>query len=506
MDGQGIGSWLSRRAQLTPAKEALVDGARRLTYAQLDQRVNRLARAFACRDLGIGARIAVLSQNRAEYVEILMAAAKAGLTVVPLNCRLAPPELSFVLEDSGAELMLWDPALADLAMATLGSRAGLGSIVLGSERRASADAYEALIDAEPPTEPAIGPVSLETPHIIMYTAGTTGRPKGAVLCQGASFWNALNLQLALDLTSADRDLLVLPLFHIGGIGLFTLPMLYVGGTVVLQRAFDEGETLRLLRDERISLFFGVPAIFLRLLGHERFSREAFDGVRVVMSGGAPLPPSLVREYHERGVVLRQGFGMSEAAPSIATLDRELAIEKAGSVGRPVFHLEARIVDDAMQDVATGEVGELVLRGPNVTQGYWNQPEATAHAFAGGFFHTGDMARMDADGDIWIVDRKKDMFISGGENVYPAEVEGALFELPQIEEAAVVGVPDARWGEVGRAVVVLKKGATLTADEVVAHLGTRLARYKIPKHVAFVEQLPRNAAGKVLKNELRAQGA
>jgi fatty-acyl-CoA synthase len=223
-----------------------------------------------------------------------------------------------------------------------------------------------------------------------------------------------------------------------------------------------------------------------------------------MSGGAPLPVSLVKQYHEAGIVLQQGFGMSEAAPSIATLAKELALKKAGSIGRALMHLEARIVDDNMSAVPTGDVGELVLRGPNLLQGYWNRPRATEEAFTGGWFHTGDLARMDADGELYIVERKKDMFISGGENVYPAEVENTIFEMPQVAEAAVIGIENEKWGEVGRAVVALKEGQNLTVEEIIDYLKERLAKYKIPKSVVFVEQLPRNAAGKVLKTVLKQE--
>jgi fatty-acyl-CoA synthase len=221
-----------------------------------------------------------------------------------------------------------------------------------------------------------------------------------------------------------------------------------------------------------------------------------------MSGGAPLPVSLVEQYHQAGIVLQQGFGMSEAAPSIATLDKNLALEKAGSIGKAVFHLHARIVDDEMTELSAGEVGELVIRGPNLMQGYWKLPDATKKAFSGDWFHTGDLARMDADGCLYIIERKKDMFISGGENVYPAEVENAIFQIPQIAEVAVIGVQDPKWGEVGRAVVVLKEGQKVAADEIIDHLIGSLAKYKIPKSVVFIDQLPRNAAGKVLKNILR----
>jgi fatty-acyl-CoA synthase len=507
MEISGIGAWLTKRELLTPAKVAIVDGERRLNYQQLNRRVNRLAGALQGLGLQPGDRISILSYNRLEFVEVIMAGAKLGLILVPLNWRLTPPELSFNLNDSGAETLLFDAGLSELAKGVMGTAPLKQCIVFGEKPILNAHAYESLLAGHSEYEPQPDPIpNLDSPHIIMYTAGTTGKPKGAVLSQGASFWNALNLNLALDFTSADRNLAVLPMFHIGGIGLFTLPMLYDGGTVVIQRTFDPAATLALLEEERITLFFGVPAIFLALIQHPAFHAAAFRNVRLVMSGGAPLPVSLVQHYHEAGIILQQGFGMSEAAPSIATLNKELALKKAGSIGRSLMHLEARVVDDALRVVPSGEVGELVIRGPNLLQGYWNRPDATAEAFSGGWFHTGDLACMDADGDLYIVERKKDMFISGGENVYPAEVENAIYELPQVAEAAVIGVQHEKWGEVGRAVMVLKENQQLTAEAVIAHLKGRLAKYKIPQSVVFATQLPRNAAGKVLKNLLRERYA
>ncbi len=501
----GIGSWLTKREVLTPDKEALVDGRRRLSYIQLNRRVNRLARVLQDFGLKNGDRLSVLSYNCLEFVEVIMAAAKLGLILVPLNWRLTPAELAFILNDSQTETILFDPELAGLTKDVMEKVPIKQSVVFGSEEMPDSRAYDLLLAAQSEEEPELDVApDLDTPHIIMYTAGTTGQPKGAVLSQGASFWNAVNLTLAMDFTSKDRDLAVLPMFHIGGIGLFTLPMLYIGGAVIIQPTFEPGETLKLLRDENVSLFFGVAAIFLFLIQHPDFKPQAFENVRMVMSGGAPLPVSLVEQYHKTGIVLQQGFGMSEAGPGIATLSKELALKKAGSIGKALFHLEARVVNDAMMDVPPGDVGELVMRGPNVMQGYWNRPEATEEAFSGGWFHTGDLARMDGDGDLYIVERKKDMFISGGENVYPAEVENAIYELEQIAEAAVIGVKDEKWGEVGLAVAVLKPGETLTGEEILTFLKGRLAKYKTPKSVVFLDQLPRNAAGKVLKSILREE--
>ena len=450
-----------------------------------------------------GDRISILAYNGVEFIETIMAAAKLGLILVPLNWRLTAAELGFILNDSDAETLLFDSDLSQRVQGVRGSTSLKRYIAFGDQNISDAQTYERLLASQSEDEPELDVApSLDTAHIIMYTAGTTGRPKGAILSQGASFWNVLNLNLAMDFTSRDRNLVVLPMFHIGGIGLFTLPMIYDGGTVVIQRTFDPARTLTLLKTENISLFFGVPAIFLALIQHPNFSADAFKEVRLVMSGGAPLPVNLIEQYHDAGIVLQQGFGMSEAAPGIATLEKDLALKKAGSIGRAVFHLDARIVDDDLNDLPVGDVGELVIRGPNLLQGYWNQTEATKEAFTDSWFHTGDLARMDEDGELYIVERKKDMFISGGENVYPAEVENALYELPQISEAAVVGVKDEKWGEVGRAVVVIKKGHHLDAEAVIDHLKGRLAKYKIPKSVVFMDLLPRNAAGKVLKTVLR----
>ena len=499
----GIGFWLTKRELLNGNREALVDGERRLTYRQLNRRVNQLARFLQGMGLKRGDRCAILAYNCLEFVEVIFATAKLGLILVPLNWRLAPAELSFIISDSGAETLFFDPEFAAAVESLKGKTALRRFISIGQKEIAGATGYEKALTSQRDEEPDPDrTVELDTPHIIMYTAGTTGRPKGAILGQGASFWNAANMSLCVDLTSKDRTLTVLPLFHVGGIGLYTLPTLYQGGTAVIQRTFDPKVTFRLIKDERIDVLFGVPAIFLFLIQDSDFKSGAMSRLRSVMSGGAPLPVSLIHQYHEAGIILQQGFGMSEAAPGIAALDRDRALAKAGSIGRPLFHMEVRIVDDQNHDQAVGQTGELLIRGPNLMQGYWNRPEATAEAFMEGWLHTGDLARMDEDGDLYIVERKKDMYISGGENVYPAEVENTIFELPQVAEAAIIGVKDKTWGEVGQAIVVLKPGQKLTETEVLNFLKGRLAKYKVPKSVVFVDQLPRNAAGKVLKNVLK----
>ncbi|MFH1103133.1 MAG: long-chain fatty acid--CoA ligase [Pseudomonadota bacterium] len=503
MHAQGIGFWLTKRRQLSADKEALVDGDRRITYAELDLRVNGLSHALQAMGLKHGDRCGILAFNGIEYIEVIFASAKLGLILVPLNWRLSTVELVFNITDSGMETLFFDTQFAETA-AILTKQANLKRMIaIGKDAVQWTDSYEAMVEQHEKMAPDPDKsADLNTPHIIMYTAGTTGRPKGAVLSQGASFYNAINLMVDMNFKPEDRNLSVLPMFHIGGIGLFTLPMIYVGGTVVIQRVFDPAVTLKLLKKEYITLFFGVAAIFLFLIQHPDFDAEVFKDTRIVMSGGAPLPVSLVRRYHEAGIILQQGFGMSEAAPSIATLRKDLALKKAGSIGRPLFHVEARVVDDALKDMPVDRPGELIIRGPNLLQGYWNRPDATREAFSGGWFHTGDLARMDEDGDLYIVDRKKDMFISGGENVYPAEVENVIFELPQVAEVAVIGIKDDQWGEIGCALVVVKPGEKVTDKEIFNFLKNRLAKYKVPKKIVFTDQLPRNAAGKVLKKVLR----
>jgi len=406
MDVQNIGYWLTKRKILNAAKEAVVDGNRRLTYGELECKSNQLAQGLQQMGVRHGDRCAILAYNCLEYVMAIFATAKLGVIIVPLNWRLSIPELAFNLNDSGTETLIYDKSFEDTAKDLQAQTNIQRTIIIGETQNPQATRLEDLLASQPKKSPQPDQeVDLDTPHIIMYTAGTTGKPKGAMLSQGASFYNAINLMGDMQFGPDDRNLSVLPMFHIGGIGLFTLPILYVGGTVVIQRTFEPAETLRLLKSENISLFFGVAAIFLFLIQHDDFKAEAFNNVRVVMSGGAPLPVSLVKQYQEAGIILRQGFGMSEAAPSISTLSAELALEKAGSIGRPLIHVEARVVDEDMQTVPAGQTGELIIRGPNLMQGYWNRPEATEEAFAGGWFHTGDLAQMDADGDLTIVDRK-----------------------------------------------------------------------------------------------------
>ncbi|HJZ83777.1 MAG TPA: long-chain fatty acid--CoA ligase [Polyangia bacterium] len=489
-----FGDWLRHWSQRTPSAEALFepDTGRRWTYAQLDARANRLA--CALQELGVqrGDRVAVLAHNCGEQLELLFACGKLGAVHSPLNWRLTAHELDFIVRDAEPHLLFFDRACADLADALPASR----RIVFGAP-------YESLLaaatsDAPPPWPPA----GLEDPIILLYTSGTTGHPKGALLPHRQLIYNSHNTDLAVGLSARDSTLVFLPLFHTGGLNCLATPLLHRGGRVVLLGSFDAERVSLLTERERISTHMGVPTTFQMIAEQPAFGRADWSSVRFALCGGAPCPLGLIETYRERGVLFRQGYGLTEVGPNDFSLTAEDAFRKAGSIGFPNFYLNARIVDDSGGDVGPDQVGELVLRGPVVCLGYFRNPAATAAALRDGWFFTGDLARRDAQGYHFIVDRKKDMFISGGENVYPAEIEQALAAHPDVAEAAVIGVADARWGEVGRALVALRAGASAREADLVAHCQSRLARFKVPRSIVLVPALPRGASGKVLKPALK----
>ncbi|MCU0494418.1 MAG: long-chain fatty acid--CoA ligase [Chloroflexaceae bacterium] len=492
-----IGDWLGKRALLTPERLALVDDGTglRYTYQQLNQRANRLAHGLRQRyRIGKGQRVAVLAKNRIEMLDALFATGKLGAVLVPLNWRLTGRELAYMLNDCQANLLIVGPEFATRA-ADLCAISSLTHVLeLGDE-------YDGLLEESPP-DPVTSEVSLEDPHLILYTSGTTGAPKGAVLPHRVLVWNSINTNVCWDLHADDVSVIHTPLFHTGGINVLTLPLFHVGGTMVLMKEWEPRRCLELIAQERVTVFFAVPTMFQMLYDASNFATTDLRSVRYFISGGAPCPVPLIRAYQERGIPFRQGYGLTEVSVNCFTLNPEDAIRKAGSVGRPVFHLDARLVDEDGREVPVGSVGELWLKGPTVCAGYWNNPQASAASITDGWFHTGDMAYVDSEGYYFIVDRKKDMFISGGENVYPAEVEHAIYEHPAVAECAVIGVADATWGEVGWALVVLRPGASLAESELLAFLGERLARYKMPKRVRFVPELPHTPSGKVFKPALR----
>ncbi|MFD3311596.1 long-chain fatty acid--CoA ligase [Streptomyces sp. NPDC058694] len=494
MRNEGLGSWPARRARKTPHRTALIHGDTTVTYAGLYERTTRLAHAL--RDSGVrrGDRIAYLGPNHPSYLETLFAAGTLGAVFVPLNTRLAGPEIAYQLTDSGAKALVYGPSFGGLVAGLPGNSDVRTYVEVGAE-------YDRLLGAA--ADEAIDePVTADDTCIIMYTSGTTGRPKGAMLTHGNLTWNAVNVLVDQDLITDERALVSAPLFHTAGLNMLTLPVLLKGGTCVLVEAFDPAATLDLIERHRITFMFGVPTMFEHVARHPRWADADLSSLRMLSCGGSPVPTPLIAAYQERGLTFLQGYGMTEASPGVLFLDAEHAVTKAGSAGVPHFFSDVRVVRPDLAPAEIGETGEVVVRGPHVMPGYWGLPDETAAVFHDGWFRSGDAARIDEDGYVTIVDRIKDMIISGGENIYPAEIEDQLLAHPDIVECAVIGVPDEKWGEVPRAVVVPREDVELDPDEVLASLAGRLAKYKIPKSVVLADELPRTASGKLLKSRVR----
>ncbi|WKV70830.1 long-chain fatty acid--CoA ligase [Streptomyces sp. PCS3-D2] len=507
MLNQGIGSWPARRARKTPDRAAVVHGDHTLTYRDLHRRVLRLAHGLRALGVGSGDRIAYLGPNHPAFLETLFAAGTLGAVFVPLNTRLAAPELAHNLSDSGSTVLVHAPEQAAAARAAAVGAGVHHRIALdgADESGDGALGYEEL-PAGAPDESLDVAVRPEDPCMIMYTSGTTGRPKGAVLSHGNIIWNSVNVLVDTDLTADEVTLVVAPLFHAGALNMTCLPTLLKGGRVVLLPVFDADLVLDTVERRRVTYLFGVPTMYDAMAARPRWANTDLSSLRTLNCGGAPVPARTIAAYIERGLAFSQGYGMTEASPGVLFLDREHTAAKAGSAGVPHFFTDTRIVRPDGSDTAPGERGEILVQGPHVMTGYWNRPEDTAAAFTDGdWLRTGDIARTDADGHAYLVDRVKDMFVSGGENVYPAEVEAALLDHPAVAECAVIGVPDPVWGEVGRAVVVLRSESVLAdvgEEDLLGHLLGRLAKYKIPKSVVLTGSLPRTASGKIAKAAVR----
>lgn len=503
MRNQGIGSWPWRRARVAPEDVALIHEDTHWTYGEVAQRVDRLGDALSRLGILPGDRVAYLGPNHPAFVETMFATMAIGAVFVPLNTRLAPPELARLLRDAQVRAFVWADRLDAVARAVLDLVPAEVRIVAGAASEAADHTLEQLIDGGAPV-PIDVPVTRDDIAMIMYTSGTTGDPRGAVLTHDNLTWNAVHVLIDVDVSQDEVTLVSAPLFHTAALNQTFLPTFLKGGTAVLESAFDPQRTLDLIARYRVTWMFGVPAMFQALTTAEGWAKADLSSVRAVEAGGAPVPEELIRTYQARGLTFMQGYGMTEASPGVLFLRAKDSLRKIGSAGTPCFFTEVELVDDDGRPVAVGEPGELVVRGPNVMRGYWRNEDATRSVLsADGWFRSGDVAVRDRDGHVRIVDRKKDMFISGGENVYPAEVENALYEHPAVRECAVIGVPDEKWGEVGRAFVVLRDGHTLDQAELERFLSGRLARYKVPRSLVLVDALPRTASGKLLKQALRA---
>jgi fatty-acyl-CoA synthase len=492
---------VAHHARRQPDALATVDLAtgRRHSYAVFDERVSRLAGTFrATYGVAAGDRVAVLAPNGTDTFDVQFACARIGAIFVPLNWRLAAAELQAIIGDCAPSLLVYDAEFADRALG-LAEACRIRS-VLSNGDPFEAVAYEGSRLADPVA------ATHDDVAVILYTSGTTGRPKGAMITHGMNFWNTVHSMTYAGIARSSVFLCMLPLFHTGGLNVFSYPAFQCGGTVVAMRSFDAGESLRLLGDPDVGIthIFCVPANYQFMGAHPRFRETDFGCLTYAGVGGAPTPDAILKAWQEQGLTLQQGYGMTETSPLVLMLDKEDAVRKAAAAGKPVLHMQTRVVGEDGNDVPSGTIGELWVKGPAITKGYWKQPETTAAAITDGWLHTGDAALVDDEGFYYIVDRWKDMYISGGENVYPAEVENVLYQHDAIAEASVIGVTDQRWGEVGRAIVVVKQGKLLTEDDVVAHCASNLARYKLPHSVVFTEALPRNATGKVHKPTLRKQ--
>jgi len=508
--------WLALHADRTPDKLATLDQAtqRRFTYQDMEGRVGRLA-AFLYEEWGVrqGDRVAILAKNSAEYFEFQFACFRLGAMMLALNWRLAEAELLFILNDATPKGLVYDAEFAPRLPALLAGAGIAHSLRIDPQHSQpnSTPDYEAALAGANQPRPMASTVTHDTPITIMYTAGTTGKPKGVLITYGMTFWNVVNITGPTGLSQDSVYYVLLPTFHTGGLNLYANPIYHWGGTNIIAREFDPAQTLALISDPQSGLthFFGVPSIYLFMSQHADFEKADLSHIRSWGCGGAPLPVSLLQTYAQRGVYIQLGFGMTETSPTVFLLAKRHVLSKPTSVGKPLMHTRVRVVDEHFQDVAVGQVGEVVISGPNVTPGYWNRPSANESSFTvdaegGRWLHSGDAGMIDEDGCIYIVDRYKDMYISGGENVYPAEVEQVIFEIPEVADVGVIGIPDERWGESGMAVVVVKADCQLDTETILSHCRAKLAKYKVPKHVAFTDSLPRNAAGKVLKRTLREQ--
>jgi|TARA_Y100000310_G_scaffold332176_2_gene407259 O-succinylbenzoate-CoA ligase len=500
-----IGLLLSRRAFLNPDREAYVDATDRLTFDQLNKRSNRCGNAFVGMGIEKGDRVALLLVNSAEFMESYFALAKIGAVVVPLNWRLVADELEFILKDSGAQTLIYGDEFVDM-VAELHSRGEKTEISRwlqvgdGSTSHFGLD-YRQERDGSSDLEPEVGAADDEL-LFIMYTSGTTGLPKGVVHSHNTALWALLTFAITSDLRDGDRYLAALPMFHVGSLTPLTVNV-YRGVTSIVMPAFDPQRAWELIAEENITAALLVPAMLNFMIQVPNLARFATATLRWIQSGASPLPVNLIRQYDELGIEVHQIYGLTESCGPACVINAENALKKIGSTGRAFFHTDVRVVNEEGADCTPDEQGEVWVRSPHNMLEYWNRPEATSETLVDGWLRTGDVAVMDAEGFVYIQDRIKDMIISGGENVYPAEIENVILSHPEVAEVAVIGQSSERWGESPFALVV-RKSELLSDVDVLQFCDGKLARFKLPKGVAFVDEIPRNPSGKVLKRVLREQ--
>ncbi|WP_254768847.1 AMP-binding protein [Salinilacihabitans rarus] len=505
-----VGDWTARRASLSPDRTAVVDEAagEGYTYGDLERRANRTARLLDRFGVADGERVALVSRNRIEPFDLFAAAGKTGSVLAPLSYRLAPPELAELLDLVEPRLLVIESPHVERVEHAI-ARADVEPPVLELESDEPAGGWETYGDALPADDAPVETRrrSLEDPHLLLHTGGSTGTPKETTITHGSIYWNSFNTITAWGLRPDDVTPMVFPTFHTGGWNVLSIPIFHVGGTLVIDREVDPGRVLAQVEAHEATVLVAVPAVLRSMTTHEEWAGTDLSTLRFVKSGGGPCREATVRAWRERGVEISQGYGLTECGPNNFAMPDAFGPGKVASVGKPVLHADARVVDDDGDPLPPGEIGELELAGPHAAPGYWRNPEATADAFGGGWVSTGDLARVDDDGFYHVEGRKKNMFVSGGENVYPPEVEDAIADHPAVGEVIVVGVPDERWGTVGKAVIEPADAAgeggddggadrPLTLGELEAFLDDRIARFKIPKHLAFVDEMPTSGPSKI----------
>ena len=487
--------WLKRWAMYSPQKIALqcADSNRSFSYRELYERSNQLAQILKDKHgLRFGDRVAMLSLNEPEYLFLFFALQRIGAMLVPVNYRLSAREIDHIIKDSQPKLFIYQNSYQEI----VDKLSAPVEQLLG---------FEALVEYIFTSTPA-HMMGMETrftsPAMILYTSGTTGAPKGALITNKMLFWNSVNTGLRLDITQKDAAIIFHPLFHTSGWNVLTTPFMHHGARIILLKKFDADRVLALAEKEKVSILFGVPTMMDMMARSSSFAKIKLDNLRYVIVGGEPMPVPLIRQWGEKGIPIRQGYGLTEFGPNVFSLNEEDAIRKIGSIGFPNFYIDVKIVNNEGHAI-TGidEVGELALRGPTVTAGYWNNEKATKEALKKGWFFTGDLVRKDGEGYFYVVGRKKDMFISGAENVYPAEIEQFLRTNTKVHEVAVIGVKDEKWGEVGRAFYSTNNGSAISPEEWTSFCAGNLAKYKIPKSFVHLKELPKGESGKILKRAL-----
>jgi fatty-acyl-CoA synthase len=501
-----VTDWLDRRAKLSPDRIALEEAAtgREISYRDWNASANRTANYL--RSLGVGRsdRVAVYASNSLDYLDVWMACGKIGAILQNLNWRLTVTELQALLIDAAPLVLIYSNEYGQQVNALRPHVPSVRHVVAFDTKAAESDCAFRDRDQHPKLLEDRPELTLDDPWVICYTGGTTGLPKGAILTHGNMTWNSINTVVSWGLDENDIAILNSPLFHTGGLNVFTLPLIHIGGKSIVCKGFDATSVFDLIDQRGVTLYFGVPTMFVVMQAHERWEAADFSRLKLIISGGAPCPLPIFEKFWAKGVDFKTGYGLTEAGPNTFWLPQADVRRKPGAVGFPLFHVDVKVVRPDGSACRASEPGELLIRGGHVTPGYWNNPEATAKTIVDGWLHTGDLATCDDEGYYTIVGRLKDMIISGGENIYPAEVESVMHAHPAVAEAALIGVPDAKWGEVGRAVIVVKPGQTLTADELIAFMTSRLAKYKVPKTVVFVAELPKTGPGKIDKRQLVEQ--